>query len=100
MIISGGENIYSVEVENAIAAHPAVLEAAVVGVPHAVWGETVKAVVVLRTAGVLDERGLMSWLDGRLARYKRPRIVEFVPALPKTGSGKILKRALRDREAS
>ena len=99
MIISGGENIYSVEVENAISAHPAVLEAAVVGVPHPHWGETVKAVVALRSGEALDERELMSWLDGRLARYKRPRVVEFVPTLPKTGSGKILKRALRERKA-
>lgn len=95
MIISGGENIYSVEVENAIVAHPAVLETAVVGVPHPRWGETVKAVVVLKPGETLDEAGLELWLDGRLARYKRPRVVVFAAELPKTGSGKILKRALR-----
>lgn len=95
VIISGGENIYSVEVENAIAAHPAVLEAAVVGVPDPAWGETVKAVVALRKGQTLDGSALQAWLDGRLARYKRPRIIEFVDDLPKTGSGKILKGALR-----
>lgn len=95
MIISGGENIYSVEVENAIGTHPAVLEVAVVGIPDPRWGETVRAVVVLRTGETLDEQELAAWLDGRLARYKRPRVVDFVPELPKTGSGKILKRALR-----
>jgi acyl-CoA synthetase (AMP-forming)/AMP-acid ligase II len=99
IIISGGENIYSVEVENAIVAHPAVLETAVVGVPHPHWGETVKAVVVLRAGETLELPELMSWLDGRLARYKQPRIVEFATELPKTASGKILKRALRDRKA-
>ncbi|MER5181677.1 class I adenylate-forming enzyme family protein [Streptomyces sp. NPDC002896] len=95
MIISGGENIYSVEVENAIAAHPAVLEAAVVGVPDPAWGETVKAVVALRQGQSLNDAALQAWLNGRLARYKRPRIIEFVDELPKTGSGKILKSALR-----
>ncbi|MFQ6392352.1 class I adenylate-forming enzyme family protein [Nocardia sp. KC 131] len=96
MIILGGENVYSVEVENAIGAHPAVLEAAVVGVPHPHWGETVKAVVVLRRGQELDETELLGWLEGRLARYKRPRIVEFVGDLPKAGSGEILKRELRN----
>lgn len=100
MIISGGENIYSVEVENAIVAHPAVLETAVVGVPHPHWGETVKAVVVLRRGQLLTSEELAGWLDGRLARYKRPRIVEFVHELPKAGSGKILKRSLRREEVA
>ncbi|WP_344595893.1 class I adenylate-forming enzyme family protein [Actinomadura vinacea] len=99
MIISGGENIYSIEVENAITSHPAVFEAAVVGVPHPHWGETVKAVVVLRQGETLDAADLEAWLDGRLARYKRPRIIGFAAGLPKTGSGKILKHALRDKEA-
>lgn len=94
MIISGGENVYSVEVENAIGTHPAVLEAAVVGVPHPHRGETVKAVVVLRGGRELDVTELLGWLDGRLARYKRPRIVEFVGDLPKADSGEILKRDL------
>lgn len=94
MIIVGGENVYSVEVENAIGAHPAVLEAAVVGIPHSHWGETVKAVVVLRRGQELDETELLGWLEGRLARYKRPSIVEFVGELPKAGSGEILKREL------
>lgn len=96
MIILGGENVYSVEVENAIGAHPAVLETAVVGVPHPHWGETVKAVVVLRRGQELDESELLGWLEGRLAHYKCPRIVEFVGDLPKAGSGKVLKRELRE----
>ncbi|WP_139980317.1 class I adenylate-forming enzyme family protein [Nocardioides litoris] len=99
MIISGGENIYSVEVENAILAHPAVLEVAVVGEPDPRWGESVRAVLVLREGEALDHRQLASWLDGRLARYKRPRVVEVVSELPKTGSGKVLKRALRPEGA-
>jgi acyl-CoA synthetase (AMP-forming)/AMP-acid ligase II len=98
MIISGGENIYSVEVENAILSHPDVLEAAVYGLPHEHWGETVKAVVVTRDGHELTAGDLMNHLAGRLASYKRPRIVEFVAELPKTGSGKILKQALRDHE--
>ncbi|MFZ3572751.1 class I adenylate-forming enzyme family protein [Streptomyces sp. BH097] len=95
LIISGGENIYSIEVENAIVAHPAVLEAAVVGVPDPVWGERVKAVVALRRGEELDARTLRAWLDGRLARYKRPRLIEFADTLPKTSTGKIMKAALR-----
>ncbi|MGW1740144.1 class I adenylate-forming enzyme family protein [Nocardia sp. NPDC001965] len=94
MIISGGENVYSVEVENAIGAHPAVLEVAVVGVPHPRRGEAVKAVVVLRSGEELDEKELNGWLEGRLARYKRPGVVEFVDGLPRAGSGEILKRRL------
>ncbi|MEB8339537.1 class I adenylate-forming enzyme family protein [Streptomyces endophyticus] len=98
MIISGGENIYSVEVENVVATHPAVLEAAVIGVPDPAWGETVKAFVVLRRGETLDSATLRAWLEGRIARYKRPRIVEFVDQLPRTGSGKVMKRALLSGE--
>jgi long-chain acyl-CoA synthetase len=100
MIISGGENIYSVEVENALATHPAVLESAVYGVPHPRWGETVKAIVVLRTGHRADPAAIMEHLQGRLARYKQPRILEVADELPKTGSGKILKRVLRDAEGA
>ncbi|WP_280233720.1 class I adenylate-forming enzyme family protein [Nocardia cyriacigeorgica] len=95
MIIVGGENVYSIEVENAIGAHPAVREAAVVGVPHPQWGEAVKAVVVLGRGHELDETELFGWLEGRLAHHKHPRIIEFVTDLPRAGSGEILKRELR-----
>jgi acyl-CoA synthetase (AMP-forming)/AMP-acid ligase II len=98
MIISGGENIYSVEVEAAVSSHPDVLEVAVYGVPHPHWGETVKAVVVRRPGSALTAEELLDHLADRLARYKRPRLIDFADDLPKTGSGKILKRALRDGE--
>ena len=98
MIISGGENIYSVEVEAAVSSHPDILEVAVYGVPHPHWGETVKAVVVRRAGSSLTAEALLEHLSDRLARYKRPRVIEFADELPKTGSGKILKRALRDGE--
>jgi long-chain acyl-CoA synthetase len=98
MIISGGENIYSVEVENALYTHPAVLEVAVIGIPHDMWGEAVHAVVVCKpgmnvTAGDLIEHARM-----QIAGYKVPRSIEFAQeALPKSGAGKILKRDLRDK---
>ena len=95
MVISGGENIYSLEVENAVGSHPAVREVAVVGVPHDRWGETVKAVVTLHPGQTLTLAELTQWLSGRLARYKQPRHLEVIDAMPLTGSGKILKRALR-----
>jgi acyl-CoA synthetase (AMP-forming)/AMP-acid ligase II len=96
MIISGGENIYSLEVENAIRSHPSVREAAVVGVPHDRWGETVKAVVTLQPGATLALDELTAWLGGRLARYKHPRQLQVLDAMPVSGSGKILKRDLRN----
>jgi long-chain acyl-CoA synthetase len=97
MIISGGENVYSVEVEEAIAAHPAVLEAAVIGVPDEAWGERVHAVVVPRPGQAVDQAGLRAFCRERIAGYKCPRSVDFVEALPKSGPGKVLKRELRAR---
>jgi long-chain acyl-CoA synthetase len=97
MIISGGENVYSVEVEEAIAAHPAVLEAAVIGVPDEAWGERVHAVVVPRPGQAVDQAGLRAFCRERIAGYKCPRSVELVDALPKSGPGKVLKRELRAR---
>jgi acyl-CoA synthetase (AMP-forming)/AMP-acid ligase II len=96
VIISGGENIYSLEVENAIRSHPSVREAAVVGVPHERWGESVKAVVTLLPGTTLTLDELTSWLEGRLARYKHPRQLQVLDAMPMSGSGKIVKRELRD----
>ncbi|MFD7507211.1 long-chain fatty acid--CoA ligase [Streptomyces sp. NPDC059850] len=95
MIISGGENVYPAEVENALYDHPDVLECAVIGMPDARWGEVGKAVVVLRAGAATDQQCLLDHLAGRLAKYKVPRAVEFRTALPRTASGKIRKSALR-----
>jgi long-chain acyl-CoA synthetase len=97
MIISGGENVYSVEVENVISTHPAVLEVAVVGVPDEQWGEAVKAIVVLRDGAGATADELIGYCRGRIAGYKLPKSVDFAKEpLPKTGPGKIAKRRLRD----
>ncbi len=97
MIISGGENIYTKEVEDVLHAHPAVLEAAVIGVPDPQWGEKVKAIVVLKEGMSATGDELIQFCKERLAGYKRPREVTFVSELPKNPSGKILKRELRER---
>ena len=96
MIISGGENVYSAEVEGAIASHPAVGQCAVIGVPDARWGESVHALVVLRPALNVDEAALRSWCRERIAGYKCPRSVEFVDELPMTAAGKVAKHLLRE----
>lgn len=93
MIVSGGENVYSAEVENALAKHPAVASCAVIGVPDDQWGERVHAVVVL--AGAVSDEELRTFCRSHIAGYKIPRSVEFVDALPMSGAGKILKRELR-----
>lgn len=95
MVISGGENVYPAEVENALAAHPAVAEVAVIGVPHARWGETVKAIVVRRPEAEADAEELREFTGTRLARYKCPTSVDFVTELPRTASGKVMKQTLR-----
>ena len=95
MIISGGENIYSPQVENAIHQHPAVLEAAVIGIPDDVWGEAVKAVVVLKPGQTATEQDIITTASQHLASYQKPRSVDFVDELPKAPTGKILKRDLR-----
>jgi long-chain acyl-CoA synthetase len=97
VIISGGENVYPKDVEEALYAHTAVLEAAVIGVPDENWGEAVTAVVALREGADASEGELIEHCRGRLAGYKRPRTVRFVDALPRNPSGKILKRELRAR---
>jgi acyl-CoA synthetase (AMP-forming)/AMP-acid ligase II len=99
MIISGGENIYSTQVENAIHQHPAVLECAVIGVPDPEWGEVVKAVVVLKPGEHASEQDIVDAARTHLASYQKPRLVEFVDALPKAPTGKILKRELRTAHA-
>ena len=95
MIISGGENIYSTQVENAIHRHPAVLECAVIGIPDAEWGEVVKAVVVLKPGMHASEREIIDEARRHLASYQKPKSVAFVDSLPKAPTGKILKRELR-----
>ena len=98
IIISGGENISSIEIEKAIFAHPHVLECAVVAAPDDKWGEIPVAIVVLKPGESLSADDLCLHLEARIARFKLPRLFEFVPGpLPKTGTGKILKRELREK---
>jgi fatty-acyl-CoA synthase len=97
IIISGGENISSLEVESAIFSHPAVLECAVVSAPDSQWGEVPAAIVVVKPGSRLTEQDLCAYLQGRLAKFKMPRRLEFTETpLPKTGTGKIVKRAIRE----
>jgi len=95
MIISGGYNVYPREIEDALMAHPAVAEAAVVGLPDEKWGETVHAVVALR--GQVDVESLLLFAADRVPRLRRPRTLEIWPTLPKSPAGKILRREVRDR---
>jgi len=97
IIISGGENISSLEVEKMVLAHPAVMEAAVIPVPDKIWGEVPKALVVLRPNQHAGEIEIIEHCRSLLAHYKCPRSVEFLDSLPKTGTGKILKRDLRKK---
>jgi fatty-acyl-CoA synthase len=99
MIISGGENIYPSEVEAVLAAHPAVQDVAVIGMPDAKWGESVKAVVVRRPGHALTQEVLEAWCRERIAGFKRPRAYAFIDdaQMPRTATGKIQHRALRDR---
>ncbi len=97
VVNTGGELVYSIEVENTLHEHPAVLECAVFGRPDDVWGERVTAAVVLRAdAAALDGDALIAFCRDRLAAYKVPKAIEFLATLPRTGSGKISKRALRE----
>jgi long-chain acyl-CoA synthetase len=95
MIISGGENIYPAEVENAMFGHRAVADVAVIGVPDDKWGEAVKAIVVKRPGAEATSDELIAFARERIAHFKAPRTVDFVDALPRTPTGKILKRELR-----
>lgn len=95
MIVSGAENIYSAEVENALAAHPAVADVAVIGIPDPHWGEVVKAIVVTREGQSPDAIELIAWARQRIAGYKVPRSIDFVAALPLNASGKVQKAELR-----
>ncbi|MGE0746085.1 MAG: class I adenylate-forming enzyme family protein [Rhodospirillales bacterium] len=96
MIVSGGLNIYSKEVELALIAHPAVADAAVIGVPDPMFGEAVCAYVELRPGATTDEAALIEHCRAAIASYKKPKYVRFVEALPRTSSGKVMKKDLRD----
>ncbi|MBK5268302.1 MAG: long-chain-fatty-acid--CoA ligase [Acidimicrobiia bacterium] len=98
IIISGGENISTIEVEQAVMAHPAVLEAAVVAIPHEKWGERPKAFVVAKPGAVVDPEEIIAFVKTRIARFKAPDAVEIVEQLPKTSTGKIQKYVLREQE--
>jgi len=96
MILTGGENVYSTEVENILYMHPAILECAVVGVPDEKWGEAVKAIVVLKPHQKATDQEIIQFCKDRIAHYKAPKSIDFMDVLPKTGSGKIQKRELRN----
>ena len=95
-IITGGENVYSTEVESAISLHPSVAAVAVIGVPDARWGEAIKAIVTLRDGAEPDAEAILAYCRTRLAGYKLPKSIDFVDAMPLTGTGKISKKTLRD----
>ncbi len=96
MIVSGGENVYPAEVENAIFGHPDVADVAVIGIPDSKWGEAVMAIVVLKEDRSPDPKSIMEWARQRIAGYKLPKEVTFRDHLPRTPSGKILRRELRE----
>ncbi len=97
IIVSGGENVSSLEVEKALAAHPAIYEVAVIPVPDAKWGELPKALVVLKPGAKATEAEILDFCRSQIAHYKAPRSVEFFETLPKTGTGKVLKKELRKK---
>lgn len=97
MIVTGGENVYSIEVEYVLYEHPGVLECAVIGVPDEKWGEAIKAVVVPRPGQQPAEKEIISFVRERLAHFKAPRSVDFASEIPKTGSGKIYKKGLKEK---
>ena len=96
MILSGGENIYSTEVENVLYQHPQILETAVFGVPDATWGEAVQACVVLKPGAAVSAEEIIRFCKDNLASFKAPKAVTFLDQLPRTGSGKIFKKGLKD----
>jgi long-chain acyl-CoA synthetase len=98
MIVSGGLNVYSAEVEATLTAHPAIAEIAVIGMPDPYWGERVQAYVVLREGSSVTEEALLAFAAERLAGYKRPKRFVFVASLPKTSSGKLRKVELREMQ--
>jgi acyl-CoA synthetase (AMP-forming)/AMP-acid ligase II len=97
MLISGGENVYPAEVENMLLGHPALADAAVIGLPSTQWGEVPLAVVVAKKGTTLAEAELLAWCKGKLASFKLPKAAVVVAEIPRNPSGKILKRVLREQ---
>src|SRR5207302_11077918 len=97
MIISGGENVYPAEIEDALYQHPGIKEVAVIGVEHPRWGETVRAVVVLKEGATHTEQEIIEFTQGRLARFKQPKSVVFATLLPRNPAGKVIKFELREK---
>ncbi|OGP88516.1 MAG: hypothetical protein A2156_03580 [Deltaproteobacteria bacterium RBG_16_48_10] len=97
IILTGGENVYSTEVENILYKHPAILECAVIGVPDSKWGEAIRGIVVLKPGQKATEDEIIQFCKDNIAHYKAPKAIDFIDALPKTGSGKIHKKGLRDK---
>ena len=97
MIVRGGENISPEEVENVLYTHPKVEEAAVIGVPDTEWGSEVMAVIVLKKGETATPEEIIDFCRDKLAGFKRPRYIAFVDELPKTSTGKVLRRTLRDQ---
>lgn len=97
MIISGGENIYPAEIEDYLLGHPAIADVGVIGYPHEKWGEAIRAVVVLHQGQSLTEEDLIEWCKGKIGRFKIPKSVVFADSIPRTPTGKILKRVLREQ---
>ena len=95
MILSGGENIYPAEVENALMSNPDIIDAAVIGVPDEKWGESVKGFVVLKEGVELSSDEIISYVKSQIAGYKCPRSIDFIELLPRNPSGKVLRRELR-----
>lgn len=97
MIISGGENIYPAEIEDALLHHPKIADVGVIGFAHEKWGEAVKAIIVVKPGEKLSEEELIEWCQGKIGRFKIPKAVIFTDAIPRTPTGKILKRVLRKK---
>ena len=95
MIVTGGENVYPAEVENALFGHPSIADVAVIGIPDDKWGEAIKAIIVLQPGATLDVQGIMEFARPRIAGFKLPKSIDVVDALPRNASGKVLRRALR-----
>ncbi len=96
MIISGGENVYPAEIEEVLSKHPAVGEVTVFGVPHPSWGEEVKALVIIKEGATVTEKELLDYCKDSLAGFKRPKTIEFRDDFPRTATGKVLKRILKE----
>jgi acyl-CoA synthetase (AMP-forming)/AMP-acid ligase II len=97
MIISGGENIYPAEIEDSLLSNPKVADVAVIGYPHETWGEVVKAIAVVNEGEELTAEDLIEWCQGKIGKVKIPKKVVFTDSIPRTPTGKILKRVLREQ---